>query len=175
MAKKYSFPELECRNCEHFQRVGDSIFGTRYCGGFPRRRKPKRFSSSDPQYKAPKWCPRRLWPSVCRIYGFADEQSEFMDTFVRERIDLKRSPYAYPTESNYKLRHETIVPMKAKDFFESVSRGDLDDFLVEADIQMGEVIEIDDGLKPYYFYCMGWSRLVPVLLFDRSRVEKGEK
>jgi len=111
---------------------------------------------------------------VCRVYGFADEQSEFMDIFVREQFDPKRSTYVYPTASHYKLRYETTVAMKAKAFFESVGHGDLDDFFAEVDIQPGEVIEIDDGLKPYYFYCLGCARIVPVSLFDRTRVRKGE-
>ena len=104
MPKKYSFPELGCSSCEHLQRVGGVLCETRYCGGFPKKKKPRRFRSSDPKYKAPKWCPRRLPTPVCRIYGFADEQSRSIE------------------------------------------------ILSEHDIGLGEVVEIDDGLKPYYFY-----------------------
>ena len=84
MPKKYSFPELGCSSCEHLQKVGSGLCETRYCGGFPKRRNPKRFQASDPKIKAPQWCPRRLPTPVCRIYGFADEQSRFMDTLVSQ-------------------------------------------------------------------------------------------
>ncbi len=177
MPKKYSFPELECHQCEHFQRIGDDFMGTRYCGGFPRKRKPKRFSSSDPQYKAPKWCPRRISPPVCRIYGFADEQSRFMELLNQERFDPKREQYIFPNAGHYKLFCEMNLGMKAKAFFDKVSRGSAFEVLSEhgiQDIQLGEVIEIDDGLKPYYFYYLNWSKVVPVMLFDRTRVQKGD-
>ena len=174
MAKKYSFPELKCRDCECFQQVGNIAFGTRYCNGFPKKRKPKRFSSSDPKYKAPKWCPRRLSPSVCRVYGFANEYSRTLDMITREHFDSKRDRYISVSEWRYLLRFETTTSANAKAFFEAVQCGDMDDLLEKADIQPGEVIEIDDGLKPYCFYCMSWSRMVPVFSFDRSRVQKGE-
>ncbi len=174
MPKKYSFPELECSGCEHFQRVGNCLTGTRYCGGFSKKRKPKRFSSSDPRYKAPKWCPRRIWPPVCRIYGFADGQSQDMDILTRGRFDPKRDRYIYVSPWHYKLRLETIVPMKAKDFFNMVNSGDADDFFTETDFMLGEIVEIDDGLTPYCFYLYRWSIMVPIYSFDRSRVQKGD-
>ncbi len=175
MAKKYSFPELKCSDCEHFQQVGDIAFGTRYCGGFPKKKKPKRFSSSDPQYKAPKWCPRRLSHPVCRVYGFADEHGKALDMITREHFDAKRDLYISVSEWHYKLRFETSTSVNARAFFEAVKCGDMDDFLEKADIQLGEVIEIDDGLKPYCFYCMNWSRMIPIFSFDRSKVQKGEE
>lgn len=30
-------------------------------------------------------------------------------------------------------------------------------------------------LKPYYFYYLSWSRLVPVITFDCARVQKGDQ
>ena len=51
----------------------------RYCNGFPKKRKSKRFRKSDPKYKPPKWCPRLTSPPVCRVYGFVDEKSEFLE------------------------------------------------------------------------------------------------
>ena len=37
-----------------------------------------------------------------------------------------------------------------------------------------EIIEIDDGLKPYYFYCLDGFAVVPLAFFDRSRVKPAE-
>ena len=172
MPKKYSFPEMQCSSCPDFQRVGVELWGSRYCNGFPKKRKPKRFKSSDPKYKAPKWCPRRISPPVCRIYGFADEQSRAMDIFPRNRFDRKRDQYIYLSPSHYKLRLETTLGINAKTFFERSKHSDLDDFLVETDLSLGEVVEIDDGLRPYYFYYLSWSRFVPVSSFNLSSVQK---
>ena len=43
---------------------------------------------------------------------------------------------------------------------------------MEADISLGEVVEIDDGLHPYFFYCLSWSRFVPAPSFDPSIAQK---
>ena len=126
MPKKYSFPELGCSSCEHLQRIGGVLCETRYCGGFPKKKKPRRFRPSDPKYKAPKWRPRRLPTPVCRIYGFADEQSRSIE------------------------------------------------ILSEHDIGLGEVVEIDDGLKPYYFYYLNWSNVVPVSYYNLNGIQKGD-
>lgn len=174
MARRYSFPEPGCSECEHFQRMGNILCETRYCGGFPKRRKPKRFSSSDPKYKAPKWCPRRLSPLVCRIYGFADARSEFMENTFREEFAAGKNPYICPQEWHYKLRLELPWEMKARNFFKQASHGGAYELLSEIDVQLGEVIEIDDGLKPYCFYYLDWSTVVPVALFDRTKVQKGD-
>lgn len=174
MPRRYSFPEPGCAECQYHQLVGEGLFQTRYCGGFPNRKRPKRFSKSDPRYKAPKWCPRRLRPSVCRIYSFADEQSREMDELTRCMYRPRRDRYISVSEGHYTLRHEMTLPMKANDFFKMFIWGDTSDFLMESDLQLGDIIEVDDGLKPYYFYCWNWSRLVPVCRFDRTRVQKGE-
>ena len=172
MPKKYSFPEMQCSSCPDFQRTGAELWGSRYCSGFPKKRKPKRFKSSDPKYKAPKWCPRRISPPVCRIYGFADEQSREMDIFPRNRFDRKRDAYIYLSPSHYKLRLETSLGINTKTFFERSKNCELDDFLIETELSPGEVVEIDDGLRPYYFYHLSWSRFVPVLSFNPSSVQK---
>lgn len=56
MKPKYKFYEPGCYCCSHLERRGTGIAETRYCNNFPRDR-VKRFRSSDPQIKAPSWCP----------------------------------------------------------------------------------------------------------------------
>ncbi len=148
---------------------------TRYCGGFPKRRTPKRFSSSDPKVKAPKWCPRRIWPPIYRVYGFVNEQSRDMNVFTMEHFDPKKDRYISVFPWHYRMRLETSMPMRAKDFFGAAKCGDTEDFFEETDLQQGEIIEVDDGLTPYYFYFWGWSKLIPVFSFDCSKIQKDEK
>ena len=172
MAKRYSFPEPACMECRHHQYLGNGLSRSRYCGGFPKRKSPKRFRSSDPQRKAPKWCPRRLSPPVCRVYGFADEQSQVMDILSRNRFNPKKERYISVASSHYKLLLEKPLGMKAKAFYEAAETGDVYDILPEDVLEPGIVVEIDDGLKPYYFYFLSWSRVVPVYSFDLARVQK---
>ena len=128
--------------------------------------------SSDPQFKAPKWCPRRITPPVCRIYGFADEQSQAMDALIRENFQPKRDRYIFPTPGHYRLQSEKRLNMNAKAFYNAAINGAVYDILSEDDIALGAVIEIDDGLKPYHFYYWGWSTVVPMFSFDRSQVQQ---
>lgn len=95
-----------------------------------------------------------------------------MDFLTRERFDPKHDQYIYLSSHHYKLRLETSLGINARTFYERVSHGDLDDFLMEADLSLGEVVEINDGLHPYFFYCLSWSRFVPAPTFDPSIAQK---
>ena len=167
--QKNTFPGPVCPGCQYHQLVGC----TRYCNGFPKKRKPRRFKRSDPKYKPPKWCPRLISPPVCRVYGFVDEKSEFLEWCLNRR-DYKPGAHISASESRYTLRCEANLRLTAKQFYDAAQGGSVESIFsdVEAELEYGEVIEIDDGLKPYYFYCMNWSRMVPVFSFDRSQVQK---
>ena len=97
-----------------------------------------------------------------------------MDVLVRERFDPRWDQYISVQESHYSLRLEKPFSMNARTFFEEAMRGGAYEILSDADIALGEVVEIDDGLKPYFFYIMSWSKVVPMSHFDRSRVQKGD-
>lgn len=160
MAKNgYSFPEATCQECRHHQSVGN-LYVTRYCHGF-KGKKAKRFRSSDPAYKPPKWCPKRLPGRVLRVYGFKSAQEAFMGRLM-EYTAADR--YACPISGRYKLRYEAETSWGAKQFYEESRNGPLED-AVGVQVDTGEVVEIDDGLKPYYFYCVGYGSLLPALGF----------
>lgn len=173
MKKKYSFPEPTCQSCPEYLATGNIISETRYCNGFPKKRSGKRFRSSDPRYKPPKWCPKRLTSPVCRIYGYADEHRAVMDRMMRCDDDPREHDYIYPDAWKYKLRLELSLGLTAKQFWEAAQRDTVEDVLSEADLEYGEVVEIDDGLKPYYFF-YAYGALIPAQLFDASRTVKPE-
>ena len=160
MVKKQAFPVPGCRDCPHYQIVGGL---TRYCNGF-KRRKAKRFKSSDPKFKAPKWCPRRLSPPVCRIYGFRDEMSEYMEMINRVDYEMGRTKIISPSASHYNPRIELRVGMTAKQFYDATMEEPLSDIL-PAEVHSGEIIEIDDGLQPYYFYLLDYATVIPLPYF----------
>lgn len=173
MAKqKYTFPGPFCPGCQYHQVVGGVVSGTRYCNGFPKKRKPKRFKQSDPKYKPPKWCPRLISPPVCRVYGFADEKSEFLEWYLNRR-DYKPGAHIFPSEFHYRLRCEADLRMTAKQFYDAMQRESVEQIFSDAgmELEYGEVIEIDDGLRPYYFYYLNYDRLLPLDSFDRLRVQ----
>lgn len=91
MTKKFTFSTPSCLSCQYRMIVGGSVSETRYCTGFEKK-KPQRFRKSDPRIKPPKWCPRRLSPPICRIYGFVDKNSELMEFMSGKRLVLLPAP-----------------------------------------------------------------------------------
>lgn len=170
--ERCTFPEPYCPGCQYHQVVEGMVSGTRYCNGFPKKRKPKRFRKSDPKCKPPKWCPRLISPPVCRVYGFADEKSEFLEWRLN-RKDYKPGAHISPSESRYRLRCEADLRMTAKQLYDAMQRESVENIFSDAgmELEYGEVIEIDDGLKPYYFYYLNYGELIPLCFFDRSRVQ----
>lgn len=160
MSRKHTFPVPGCRHCPHHQEIGGT---TRFCAGF-KGRKPKRFRKSDPMTKAPKWCPRRITPPVCRIYGFKDEQSEFMDFLWRTEYKSGRTKIISPNPLHYEHRAEIPLGLTAKQLFEASQEEPLSDILPEK-VSTGEIIEIDDGLRPYHFYVLGFDTIIPLPYF----------
>ena len=160
MAKRYTFPGSVCDSCQHYE-VVDGI--TRYCKGF-KRRKAKQFKNSDPKIRVPKWCPRRLSTPACRVYGFKDECSAYMDILQRMEYEVGRSKDISPLASHYKVRTELPLGKTAKQFYDAIQDGPLSDVLPES-VSNGEIIEIDDGLQPYYFYVMNYATVIPLPYF----------
>ena len=163
MSKKYTFPVPGCGECLYHQRVGSVLCETRYCNGF-KRRKPKRFCRSAPMYKAPKWCPRRISPPICRVHGFKDERSEHMDLLWRAEYNSGQVETVSPSPFHYAPRTEIPLTMTARQFFDATQEGPLSDVLPE-EVSDGEIIEIDDGLQPYYFYKLDYATVIPLPYF----------
>lgn len=166
MSRKYTFPVPGCGECPYLQRVGSTFCETRYCTGF-KRKKPKRFGRSDPMFKAPRWCPRCITPPICRIHGFKDERSAYMDLLWRTEYHAGRVKTISPSSLHYAPRTEIQLGMTAKQFFDASQEGPLSDVLPE-EVDDGEIIEIDNGLQPYYFYKLDYATVIPLPYFRFS-------
>lgn len=168
--KKITFSEPGCIGCSaHIQ-----YHLSRYCGGFKNKKRRKPFRKSDPAYKAPKWCPKRKEPCEYRIYGFADEQAEWMHLmFEREHMlhDL-----VAPSPFHYKLRTSGTTNLAPKEFYDKANNNDgcSEHLSMLDDVQNGEVIEIDTGLAQYFFYCAGREDF-KIASFDPARVAQDYK
>ena len=161
MAKKFTFSTPSCLSCQYRLVIGDIASEARYCTGFGKK-KPRRFRRSDPKIKPPRWCPRRLSPPVCRIYGFADKNSELMEFMLRNE-----SGHIHPLPHHYKLRMEVPLGMTAKEFFAETEKTYLENILPpEVQVKSGEIIEIDDGFRPYCFYVNSFASVTPLAFFE---------
>jgi len=150
----FRFTEPTCSLCKAYD---DRLLDSRYCSGGKGKR---RFRSSDPKIKAPKWCPKRNTPPIVRVYGFKDADAEYMDSLFND----KASP-SLVIAHRYKVVFETRGFINAKDFYEranSESRGNLIDF----DLSYRNVVEIDDGIQPYYFYYEDYMKFTHLAFFN---------
>jgi hypothetical protein len=174
--KKPTFPEPLCSTCPHHTILGNAIFGTRVCMGV-KSKKGKRFRSSDPKYKPPKWCPKRISPRICRIYRLGSEEQALMEADSRQRYDPQTLDW-YPLIAHRYAptpRLEFPISMSPKEFYEQAQRDLVDSVLEGVCLEYGDVIEIDDGLRPYYFYYYDSTHLFPTLGLETVRQLKGEK
>ena len=150
---KVKIRQPRCYGCEHLvahksavpKRVKGVLMkeGFRYCTGGKRT---KRFAAHDPKELVPVWCPRRNAPPVLRIYRLKDEQSRYMHYMFKSA----ESSYS-PTEHRYALLYEGKSEFNAIEF----QRKAQEDIIFELDgqrLEIDDVIEIDDGLCPYWFY-----------------------
>lgn len=56
----------------------------------------------------------------------------------------------------------------AKQFHDSVQAEPLNDILPD-EVNTGEVVEIDDGLKPYFFYVLSYGTVIPLPYFQKPK------
>ena len=161
--REKTFPEPSCRQeCPHFKSVGTLLNETCYC--MKKSKKGKRFGKRDLKREPPAWCPRRLAKPRCRIYGFKDEFQEYMDRETRQQFDPEGNPYYFPMASRYQLTCEFPLGMTAPSFYREAKEkyigGILDGHLAGD----GEIVEIDDGLRPYFFYVYNRAKVLPAIV-----------
>lgn len=143
-----------CQMCDahyHFEgKVSMELYGVMmqpcesYCVAGKRAR---RFRASDPKRKPPAWCPRRKSPCEFRIYGFISEQAMLMHLFLASDIGDTVNPY----EHRYGLRYEGVTELTPKEFWRRLNDGGIKEVL-PVPVQLYEIVEVDDGLKPVCFY-----------------------
>lgn len=164
MKQKIKFPEYSCRfHCPHFQSVGSPLNETYYC--MKKGKKGKRFLKKDLKRKPPVWCPLRLESPVCRIYGFKDVLGESMDRDNRLSTDPAGVSWYFPMAHRYRFR--TVVPLgkTAEQFYVAVQEETVETVLGGVQVNNGELIEIDDGLSPVYFYVYNGATVLPAKVF----------
>ena len=79
-----------------------------------------------------------------------------------------RSKFLSPTPAHYKFREELTLGKTAKQFYDAVYVEPLSDVL-PVEVHSGEIIEIDDGLRPYYFYVLDYASVIPLSYFSIAK------
>ena len=163
-----------CSNCEYYgvhsesapKKVAGAFLrvGCRYCSGGKRVRV---FKPSDPKVYIPSWCPRHKAPAEMRVYCYKDTDAWYIN-FLFKQDGTPRSPSGY----EYAVRHECRTELTAKGFYELSEQQMISDIL-GFNVRINEVIEIDDGLKPYYFFIHEYGIEV-LTYFDRDRARKNK-
>ena len=163
MLKKVKFFEPSCSECSSYSIQGAFPYETRYCTA--KGRKGKRFKSSDPKFKVPKWCPKRLPSRVCRVYRVKDDERS-LEWARRVAVDPKE--LTYYSASGYRYDPEPKLEKKTgytvRQFYERANMDGPEDVLDDVDLEFGDLFELDDGLKPYYFYYFGPGIVLPASL-----------
>ena len=94
-----------------------------------------------------------------------------MDFLWRMKYRAGQLKTISPASFHYKLRTETQLGMTAKQFFDASQENPLRDILPE-EVNDGEIIEIDDGLQPYYFYVFDFATVIPLPYFHLQTGDK---
>lgn len=138
--------------------------GCRYCSAGKRI---KVFKAADPKKFVPSWCPRRKTPAELRVYCYKDIMTCHLN-YLFEQEGGKNSPIA----CEYAMRYECKTELTAKGFYD-LSQQLWPSDILKFRVYTNEVVEIDDGLKPYYF-CIREGSIEVLFSFDRERAWKNQ-
>ena len=171
-----TFPEPMCFSCGAYE----NSYPDRLCYG-KSKIKPRRFKNKDPKRKVPDWCPKRNDPAIVRVYRFKDEQSAIMHMMFESEIKTgeNKSTYASPFTHHYMKASEHRINISAKSFYAAALEYEAVE-LIGLELEYGDVVEIDDGLKPYFFYFRGHQTFRPAWFrppadAETKKTKKGEK
>ena len=163
-----------CSDCEFHVRYSEAIpkkvkgaflkYGCRYCTGGKRIRE---FKPRDPKVYLPSWCPRKKTPAELRIYCFKDANTRFLQLLLEADGAL-----SIPFANRYAVRdsgHTALSPSSFQEMAEQQSPSEI----LGMKLHSKEVIEIDDGITPYYFYLVE-SFAVQCISFDGKSARQNQ-
>jgi len=133
-------------------------------------RKARRFKRSDPKLYTPDWCPKRKNPCELRVYTYKSSEDRLMHAMLSSSLHQELSPEGYHYALKQKL-HTELTPRKFWEQFCCESSAEP----LSADVELHDVVEIDDGLKPVFFYKSEQGyQVVPHFNAETARKNKRE-
>ena len=138
--------------------------GERFCTG---RKKARRFKRSDPQVYVPQWCPKRKSPCELRVYTFKNASEWWLHTMLERDLGRRLTPDGV----RYALVRESVTELSPRAVWDRLES--YQDIL-DVSLEPYSVVEIDDGLKPAFFYYVdgGFTLLHS---FDAETARKNKK
>lgn len=115
-------------------------FGQRYCTGGKRYRK---FRPGDPKTYPPVWCPKMKRPAEFRVYAFKNTEAWYLHTLLGKE--------GAPNSFDCAVRASGTTELSAREFCLLANEKGVSEVL-GLDVHYHEIIEIDDGLKPFFFH-----------------------
>ena len=109
-------------------------------------------------------------PDLC----FRDALQESLDLDYRLALKLEKADWCFPMGHRYVLRHEFPLGMTAEKFYAAVQELVVDEVLNGTPVRNGELIEIDDGLAPYFFYVYNQATVLPAKVFGLKKEDHDE-
>lgn len=88
-----------------------------------------------------------------------------MEWFLHKESSMKNDSFISIIKSRYVAAKEFPTHMTAKQFYEATKQEAIASIIPDYAFKFGEIIEIDNGLKPYAFYYRDYSTVIPVLCF----------
>lgn len=151
---KKTVPIPTCAGCqhdlhffEHTQKVQHGVMmhpGEHYCTG---GRKARRFKRGDPKSRVPAWCPRLKSPCEVRVYAFKSPEERAMHSFYIDSFGHDSGPQG----RRYTVSAELQTKLSPREFWQCCNeKPDAD--LIGAEVELYGVVEIDDGIRPVFFY-----------------------
>lgn len=143
-----------CADCPHDFRYNDPTpkkamgvmmhMGERFCTS---GKKARRFKRGDPKVHVPSWCPRRKNPCELRIYEFKSTE----DWWLHESLAKNLGQPLLPAGFRYALAKKLTTELSPRDFWMRLETELYQEFL-DISLEPYSVVEIDDGIKPVFFY-----------------------
>lgn len=160
--------QYHCQNTDRLPMMKNGVtihIGEHFCMGGKR---PRKFGKRDPKMYVPSWCPRMKAPKELRIYGFKSTRDWFFHQERCKRMGDKSMPSGY----QYAVEKELTTELSAQDFWKGLSTQTAE-ALLGTKIERYQVIEIDDGIKPVFFYYT--DKGFQVLSFFEANVARKNK
>ena len=167
---KIAVREYLCNHCPHNHYNGDNAKrvsgvylppGSRYCSG---GQKPIRFGKRDPKQRVPAWCPLYLSPRTLRVYC----RCSF---YIYPKTQKPSDRIYLPID--YEIRYSGKTDLTARELLRR-SKTEYLHQLLEIPVSEDEIIEVDDGLAPYFFV-VGKNGQITSIIFDGKRARAIKK
>ena len=140
--------------------------GERFCTG---GKKARRFKRGDPKIYVPDWCPKRKTPCELRVYTFKNANAWWLHTMLER--DLGRFT---PDGVRYAIVQKLTTELSPREFWKRLESEFYQDIL-DVHLEPYSVLEIDDGLKPAFFYYVdGGFTLLYAFNAEAARKNKKE-